>query len=69
MSENVESAVLQLLIKLQEELASFRREIDDRFDRMEARLRRIEALQMQAQRDLAAVWLFAAPPDHGKVLS
>lgn len=69
MSENVEGALPQALSKIQEDLTSFRREVGDRLDRMEARLRRIEALQMQTQRDLVAVGLFATPLDHGKVLS
>lgn len=69
MSEDVENTVPQILGRIEEDLASFRREVGERLDRMEAELRRIEALQMQARRDLAAMWFLAAPLDHGRVLS
>lgn len=48
MSENIKDAVPQILMKIQEDLAAFRREVVDRLDRM-------EAIQKQERRNGAAM--------------
>lgn len=48
MSENVENGVPQILIKIQEDLASLRREVNERLDR-------IESVQKQERCNTAAM--------------
>jgi hypothetical protein len=55
MSENVEDAVPQILVKIQEDIAAFRRDVTGRFDRIEDRLDRVETIQKQERRNTATL--------------
>lgn len=55
MSENIKDVVPQILMKIQEDIAAFRRDVQQRFDRVEGRLDRIETVQKQERRNSAAM--------------
>jgi hypothetical protein len=55
MSENVDDAVPRILMKIQDDIAAFRRDVGARFDRIEGRLDRIETVQKQERRNSAAM--------------
>lgn len=48
MSENIKDVVPQILMKIQEDLAAFRRDVTERLDRL-------EAIQKQERRNTAAM--------------
>lgn len=55
MAETINDAVLPILVKIQTELASFRKSVDERFDRMDSRLDRIEEVARNQRRDIAGI--------------
>jgi hypothetical protein len=55
MSENVDDAVPRILMKIQDDIAAFRRDVQGQFDRVTDRLDRIETVQKQERRNSAAM--------------
>jgi hypothetical protein len=55
MSENVENAALQMLIRIQEQIAAFRQDTEQRFGVVETRLDRIEEINRKQRRDSAGM--------------
>lgn len=55
MSENIDGAVPRILMRIQDDIAAFRRDVGARFDRVEDRLDRIETVQKQERRNSAAM--------------
>ncbi|WP_342360727.1 hypothetical protein [Terrarubrum flagellatum] len=55
MSDIPYDIVPQILIKIQEDIASFRRDVTDRFNGVDSRLDRLEAIQKQERRNTAAM--------------
>lgn len=55
MSENIDDAVPRILMRIQDDIAAFRRDVGARFDRVEDRLDRIETVQKQERRNSAAM--------------
>ena len=55
MSEDIKDVVPQILMKIQEDIAAFRKDVGSRFDRMEERLDRVESVQKQERRNSAAM--------------
>ena len=55
MAENINDAVLPILVKIQTEMASFRKSVDERFDRVDSRLDRIEEVARKQRRDIAGI--------------
>ena len=59
MIENVETAMFEILKKIQGDLAAFRSETDQRFQRVDDRFQRIEDGQRKQRRDIAAMLVMA----------
>jgi hypothetical protein len=55
MSENIDDAVPRILMKIQDDIAAFRRDVQGQFDRVTDRLDRIETVQKQERRNSAAM--------------
>jgi phage-related minor tail protein len=55
MSENVQDATLQVLIRIQNDIASFRKSVDDKFDSITARMDQLETLGRKQRRDVAGI--------------
>lgn len=55
MGENVDDAVPRILMKIQDDIAAFRRDVQGQFDRVTDRLDRIETVQKQERRNSAAM--------------
>jgi hypothetical protein len=55
MGENIDDAVPRILMKIQDDIAAFRRDVQGQFDRVTDRLDRIETLQKQERRNSAAM--------------
>ena len=59
MSENVQTAMFEILKTIQADLAAFRSETEQRFQRVDDRFQRIEDGQRKQRRDLAAMLVMA----------
>jgi hypothetical protein len=59
MSENVQTAMFEILKKIQGELASFRVEINARFDQVTQRFEGLEDLVRKQRRDTAGLLVMA----------
>ncbi len=59
MSENVQTAMYEILKKLQGDLASFRADVNERFVGVEARFERLEDLVRKQRRDTAGLLVMA----------
>lgn len=55
MGENIDDAVPRILMKIQDDIAAFRRDVQGQFDRVTDRLDRIETVQKQERRNSAAM--------------
>jgi hypothetical protein len=56
---NVTDATHQILVRIQEDMASFRREVSHRFDVIEQRMTGIEDLSRKQRRDTAGLLVMA----------
>ncbi|CAN5348523.1 hypothetical protein BH11PSE4_BH11PSE4_38290 [soil metagenome] len=63
MNENVQTAMFEILKKVQGDLAAFRAETEQRFQRVDDRFERIEDVLRKHRRDYAAMLVMA----HGVV--
>lgn len=59
MSENVQTAMFEILKKLQGDMASFRADVNERFVRVEARFEGLEDLVRKQRRDTAGLLVMA----------
>ncbi len=59
MTENVETAMFEILKKIQSDLAAFRSETELRFQRIDDRFQRVEDGQRKQRRDIAAMLVMA----------
>ncbi len=60
MSDIPHDIVPQILMKIQDDIASFRRDVTDRFNGVDSRLDRLEAIQKQERRNTAAMLVMDA---------
>jgi hypothetical protein len=59
MTEHVETAMFEILKKIQGDLAAFRKETELRFQRIDDRFQRLEDGQRKQRRDVAAMLVMA----------
>lgn len=59
MSENVQTAMYEILKKLQADIASFRTDVNERFTRVEARFEGLDDLVRKQRRDTAGLLVMA----------
>lgn len=59
MSENVQTAMYEILKKIQADLASFRADVNERFVRVDARFEGLEDLVRKQRRDTAGLLVMA----------
>jgi hypothetical protein len=59
MSENVQTAIYEILKKIQADLASFRADVNERFVRVDARFEGLEDLVRKQRRDTAGLLVMA----------
>jgi phage-related minor tail protein len=59
MSENVQTAMYEILKKIQADIASFRTDVNERFTRVEARFEGLEDLVRKQRRDTAGLLVMA----------
>lgn len=59
MSDNLKDAVPQILMKIQEDLAAFRQSVEQRFDRIEARIAQMDEVMRKQRRDTAGLLVMA----------
>lgn len=59
MSENVQTAMFEVLKKIQAEIASFRADVNERFGRVEERFEGLDELVRKQRRDTAGLLVMA----------
>ena len=59
MSENVQTAMFEILKKIQADLGSFRTEVNERFTHVEARFEGLDELVRKQRRDTAGLLVMA----------
>ncbi|WP_291641411.1 hypothetical protein [Bosea sp. (in: a-proteobacteria)] len=59
MSENVQTAMFEILKKIQADIASFRTDVNERFTRVEARFEGLDELVRKQRRDTAGLLVMA----------
>lgn len=59
MSENVQTAMYEILKKIQADIASFRTDVNERFTRVEARFEGLDDLVRKQRRDTAGLLVMA----------
>ena len=59
MSENVQTAMFEILKKFQADIASFRTDVNERFTRVEARFEGLDELVRKQRRDTAGLLVMA----------
>ena len=59
MSENVQTAMFEILKKIQADIASFRTDVNERFARVEARFEGLDELVRKQRRDTAGLLVMA----------
>lgn len=59
MSENVQTAMFEILKKVQADIATFRTDVNERFTRVEARFEGLENLVRKQRRDTAGLLVMA----------